>query len=573
MIDDDLADIVENLRRVGGDHVDVEVKASQKELPKKLWHTLSAFANTPGGGVLLLGLAETNNFAAVGVDDPKQVQQHLADLCSQMVPPLRPQIRPHLFEGRTIIVAEFPEIDRAQKPCYYAGSGHLNGSFIRVADGNRQLTNYEVQLLIASRGQPQDDREALPAASLKALDQSKVRGLLRAIRQRGKRLANKSDEEILRSLGVLVPHEQRLVPSVAGLLALGERPQEFFPALCVQFVVFPKNRIGEVDEGDVRFLDNVRIEGSLANMVEELLSALRRHMSKRTAIRGAKRRDTWQYPETALREAIVNALVHRDLSSGARGSPVQVQMFPDRLVLTNPGGLFGPVTLERLGESGASAARNATLLRILEDAPGIDEAPICENRGTGIGAMIHALGQAGLEPPRFEDHISTFQVTFPSASLFDDETIEWLSRFDDDLTETQRRGLAMLKHGHVLDNITFRQATGLDSRVATRELGELVDKGILEQIGTRRWASYRLASGGTQRRDRRPEIIALLRRRGELSRREIAQELQLSDGAVRQWLPILREEGHVQLIGPVRSPHARYKLKEARRPRRGTAGH
>lgn len=571
MTDEELLEIVENLRKVGGDHLDVEVKASETELPKKLWHTLSAFANTAGGGVLLLGLDEKTGFATVGVRDPKQIQQHLGDLCSQMEPPLRAQIRPHQFEGKTVIVAEIPEVDRTQKPCYYSGSGHLNGSFVRVGDGNRQLTNYEVHLLIASRGQPQEDREGVPAARLEDLERARVRGLLRAVRSRGRRLAQRPDDEVLRALGVLVPHDKRLVPSLAGLLALGQHPQAFFPGLYVQFVVFPKSRIGEPDDEDVRFLDNVRIEGCLAEVVEEVLAALRRHMSRKTSIRGAKRRDTWQYPETALREAIVNALVHRDLSSGSRGTPVQVQMFPDRLVISNPGGLFGPVTIDRLGESGASAARNATLLRILEDAPGADDAPICENRGTGIGAMIYALGQAGLEPPRFDDRISTFQVTFPSGSLLDDETIAWLSRFDEELSETQRRGLAMLRHGHVLDNITFRQATGLDSRVATRELGELVDRGILEQIGTRRWATYRLASGGTQRRDRRPEILALLRRRGQLSRKQIALELDLSDAAVRQWLPVLRTEGLVELIGAVRSPHATYRVKEAgeRRSRKG----
>src|SRR6185503_277225 len=125
----------------------------------------------------------------------------------------------------------------------------------------------------------------------------------------------------------------------------------------------------------------------------------------------------------------------------------------DRLVIMNPGGLFGPVTLDRLGEIGVSASRNATLMKILEHAPGIDDGPICENRGSGIGAMIHALRRAGLEPPRFEDRIATFQVTFPNASLLDDETVRWLQRLGGELSETQRLGLALLRHGQVLDNL------------------------------------------------------------------------------------------------------------------------
>ena len=139
MTDEELAEIVAELRSVGGDHVDVEAKASQAELPKHLWHTLSAFANSVGGGVVVLGLDERTGFRAVGVNDARRIQQDLASLCDQMEPPLRPQIRPHTIEGKKVVVAEVAEIERGLKPCFYKGAGHLNGSFVRVADGNRKL--------------------------------------------------------------------------------------------------------------------------------------------------------------------------------------------------------------------------------------------------------------------------------------------------------------------------------------------------------------------------------------------------------------------------------------------------
>ena len=128
MTNEELSEIVTMLRGVGDDHIDVEAKASQTELPKQLWHSLSAFANTLGGGVILLGLDERSGFQTVGVQRPKQIQQDLANLCDQMEPPLRAQIRPHVFEGKTLIVAEIPEVDRSQKPCFYKGAGHLNGA-------------------------------------------------------------------------------------------------------------------------------------------------------------------------------------------------------------------------------------------------------------------------------------------------------------------------------------------------------------------------------------------------------------------------------------------------------------
>ena len=261
---------------------------------------------------------------------------------------------------------------------------------------------------------------------------------------------------------------------------------------------------------------------------------------------------------------IVNALVHRDLSSAARGTPVQIQMFPDRLVVRNPGGLFGPVTVNSLGISGTSTARNASLMRILEESPSpTGEGPICENRGSGIGAMISALRRAGMEPPKFEDEIASFTVTFPNASLLDDETISWLEKIKiKGLTDTQRMGLAILRHGNYLDNISYRQATGLDSRIATRELGELAEHGLIEQIGTRRWATYKLTEGGAQRRNRRADIISLLRQKGELSRTEIAKALAISDGATRQWLSKLRGEEQIEIVGPPKSPSAKYRVKK-----------
>jgi predicted HTH transcriptional regulator len=134
-------------------------------------------------------------------------------------------------------------------------------------------------------------------------------------------------------------------------------------------------------------------------------------MKTRSVVRGLYRADTDEYPLTALREAIVNALAHRDLSQWGQGSPVQVQLFSDRLIVHNPGGLYGPVTVESLGKEGISASRNLLLLKILEDTPTGGRNVVCENRGSGVGAMLQALRSAGLPDAEFEDKISTFRVT------------------------------------------------------------------------------------------------------------------------------------------------------------------
>lgn len=358
--------------------------------------------------------------------------------------------------------------------------------------------------------------------------------------------------------------------SIAGLLALGRYPQTHFPQLTITFVSYPTDRGPDVKNG-IRFLDNVTVDGPIPVMARDALAALRRNMRRRSTVADIGRTDTWEYPEAALREAIVNALVHRDLSAASRGTQIQIEMYPNRLIIRNPGGLFGPVSVADLTKDGTSSARNSFLLRLLEDValPGEDRA-ICENRGSGIRAMVEALRQAGMSVPQFDDKIATFSVTFPNHTLLDDETVAWIKHLNEPgLTDTQCVGLAILKSGDQLDNPAYRAATGVDSRLATAELQNLVTRELATQVGTGRWSVYRLASRlefmdpeairRLSPRDRRPLILSVLDR-GQLSRAEIEERTQLSKKVVIRWLGILRREHSVQTVGGVspQSPSVKY---------------
>jgi ATP-dependent DNA helicase RecG len=569
----DLQALIRSLQEFRTDLLHVEAKRATAELPKRVWETLSAFSNTPGGGILLLGLDEAAGFAVTGVRNPKKMMQDLASECDNMEPAVRAPIEPHQVEGATLIVAEIPEAELGQKPVYYRGAGLTNGAFIRVADGDRKLSQYEVQVMVASRGQPREDETPVPDASLDAFDSELVAGLLDRLRRAERSIFHqRTDEETLRALKALVRHENGWVPSLGGLLALGAYPQEFFPELAVTFVVYPTPILGEPGPGGERFLDQGRFDGPIPRLLEPTLKALQRNMKRRAVVRGLFREDLWEYPETALREAVVNAVVHRDLSALARGTPVQVRMFPDRLEIVNPGGLFGPVTVDRLGEDGISSSRNQVLMKLLEDTPmpGRNEV-VCENRGSGIGAMLAALRQAGMTPPQFHDRIATFQVTFPNHTLLDADTLRWLETVGAfDLTDSQRMALALLKRGEPVTNASYRQISGLDSRVATRELGDLVQRRLLVQNGTGRWTSYHLppvpqARGPSvsrrRRADRRGEIISLLRQSGQLKRAEVAVRLGVSNETAGKWLAKLRAERTVELTTKsARDPNARYRL-------------
>lgn len=180
----ELADLITALRQVETDTYRVEAKRAELDLPKSLRWTLSALSNTPGGGVIILGIDEESGFEVVGVRDPKKVSQDLGSLFTEMEAPIRGSIEVHRLESKAVIVAEIPEADIGQKPIYYRNAGMTAGAFIRVADGDRRLTPYEVQVMLASRGQPREDETPVPGASLEDLDREMVAGLLARKRSR-----------------------------------------------------------------------------------------------------------------------------------------------------------------------------------------------------------------------------------------------------------------------------------------------------------------------------------------------------------------------------------------------------
>ncbi len=590
----ELLEVIDTLRLVGGDTAAVEAKRARKALPTRLWETLSAFSNTRGGGLIVLGLDEEEGFAVTGVADAAKIASDLGSLCGNMEPPVRAVIQTHEVEGHLLVTAEVPEVSTANKPCFYKGAGLTNGAFIRVADGDRKLTGYEVQLLLSGRGQPRDDLRAVEEASPTDLDADLVSGLVGRLRRARPRVfATASDEEVLRRVRALVLHGGRSVPTVAGLLALGAYPQEFLPQANLTFVVYPGLRAGQTGPGGERFLDNLAVDGPVPEMIQVAYAAFQRNMRRRSIITGLGRQDVWEYPETALREALVNALAHRDLSSASLGTPVQVEMYPDRLVIRNPGGLYGPVGVDDLGVEHISSTRNEVLLRLLEETPlpGTDRT-VAENRGSGIPTMVAALREAGMDPPIFHDRIATFQVTFPNHSLLDDDIVDWLRGIGaGDLSNTQLLGLARMRRGEVLSNGSFRSGTGLDSRVAGAELRDLVDRGLVHQTGTRGAARYTLSvraeeglpsEGGHEtvgagpipaeqgdalaprsRRRSAAERHAQIRKalqEGPRSRQELEALLSLQPASVLRHLRSMHAAGEVEQTGSARSPKGRWRL-------------
>lgn len=256
-------EIVEAVQRSRFEGSEIEVKAAHRGLPRRLYETLSAFANHTGGGVVILGLDEEQAFAAVGVEEPQQRLAVLGDVASQMVPPLR--LTPVVIhvEGEPVIVFEVPECGYRRKPCHFGPAGMNSGAYIRVGNSNRRMTDYEVFTYVSSRGQPTYDREPVRSAALEDLDRKKVTDYLTQIgREQPRlwerlRLDEKPFPDQLRALNLAVQTNGDIRPTLAGLLLFGVWPQKHFPSLMVTFVRYPGVEPGAKGPRGERFLDNL----------------------------------------------------------------------------------------------------------------------------------------------------------------------------------------------------------------------------------------------------------------------------------------------------------------------------
>jgi len=280
---------------------------------------------------------------------------------------------------------------------------------------------------------------------------------------------------------------------------------------------------------------------------------------------GLIHQDIPEYPLDALREALVNAVVHRDYSRFAVGTQVQVRIEPDRIEIQNPGGLHGPVPIDRLGEPGVQSTRNDLLALILEEF-----GPM-ENRGSGIQTMLRAMRQAPLAPPRFEDKGTYFKVTFYDHTLLSDEVLAWLQRHASapGLNDRQRYALAYLRvAGNRLVNRDYQMLNNVDPVVASRELRGLVEAGLLESCGSRGGTYYQLAPtlrGTNVSQSSHPspspsvpenyrQVYDLIRTNGPIRTAEVAEQLGMKRSSADY---VIRQLVTMGLVRPTQRTHAR----------------
>jgi len=462
----------------------IEAKRAQ-DIGKSILQTLCAFANEPGlGGGWLLGVARDDmalspGYAVEGIPNPDKLSADLASQCASVFNQrLQVDISTELLDDKPVLVVYVPEAPPQDKPVYIQSSGLPKGAYRRIGSSDQRCTEDDLSILYQSRGHESFDLALLPDATLDDLDEAAIADYRQARAE-----ANPDAEELrwndldlLQGLNAVRRNpDGQWQPTVAGLLLFGKplALRRSFPMTRVDYIRVPGREW--VPQPDRRF-DTVELRAPLFSLLRRTQATIVDDLPKAFGLdEGAlQRRDTPTIPQRALREALVNALMHRSYRVHA---PVQVIRYANRLEIRNPG--FSLKPLEHLGEPG-TLPRNPNIAQVLH------ETRYAETKGSGIRAMREAMESAGLAPPLFESERSQdqFVTHFLFQHFLGEDDLHWLSRFKTlNLSNEEARALVVLRETGAIDNAAYRDLNKVDTRTASTALRRLRDAGLISQQG------------------------------------------------------------------------------------------
>lgn len=418
-----LLSLVNKITHLKSETQNLELKSASSGCPTRLFDTLSSFSNQDDGGVIIFGIDEKNNFAVTGVYDAQDLQKKVTEQCKQMEPPVRALFTVCDVDGKTVVSAEIPGVDISERPVFYKGVGRIKGSYVRVGESDEPMSEYEIYSYEAFRKRIRDDLRTVDNAGMSLLDENRLDDYFNAVRLERKNLSdNVSREDISELMGITVNGTLTL----AGIMTFSKYPQAYFPQLCITAVSLPGTQLGTTGTDGERFIDNRRITGAIPDMLEEAVEFVRINSRTKTIIDDMGRRtDKPEYPIKAVREAILNALVHRDYSIHTENVPIRIEMYRDRMEITNSGGLYGKISIDSLGKVRPDT-RNAALANMLELLH------ITENRYSGIPTIRSEMQKAGLPEPIFSVVHGEFKIILKNAfyqneANLTDEVLEFCS--------------------------------------------------------------------------------------------------------------------------------------------------
>lgn len=483
-----------------GETSTVELKIASP-WPDEMAERLCGMANAQGG-YIIVGVAD-KNLEIVGVPDKKiaLTKDVILRATRQVIKPMLllnpPEPEVYVLDGKNLVVATVPPNDGA----IYQASGVF---WVRRGTHTVPLSFNEIVEFAYGRGLISWELQIARKTTMADIDMTRVRTYLQ---QRSDRNQGRFDDLERTLVGLecakIMP-DGEIRPTNAGVLFFGYDPQQDIFQSEVVCVLFRD----ELGVGG--YIDRKIIRGTIQELIDGTETFFNKHMVVGAKIVGWKRIDLPEYPIEALREAVVNAVVHRDYSR--TGESIRVFYYPDRIEIHSPGNLLPGITIAQMEQGQvASQLRNPVLANLLRDIPGY-----MERIGSGIRLMLNEMRKMGLPSPQFRE-VGEFIVTFRKSPVESEEqadispngdeaeqlTFETLSVSDPseipekkELSQLEQRMALALRHIQEYNTITtseYCKLAGISESTGLRDLEAWVERGVLKRIGKRRGRRYELA--------------------------------------------------------------------------------
>lgn len=494
-IGEDVAVFIERLQ--GQEALDWEIKAARGGIPNAIWETISAFANTQGGW-LILGIAERDDRSVVqGIVDPEEMVRLLHDqmrneqkisypICGANDISILP-----LAEERVVVVRVPPAV-RRHRPIYTRGNPY-HGTYLRRDEGDYPATRPEVDRMMREASDLAADHVILEGYTWDDLDTATFSRYRRRFQTAQPESPHNAldDGDFLAAVGGVGREREtnRQGITVAGLLMFGkeEAIRSWRGRHLIDFRLVEEDFS---DQGNTRWADRLPWEGNLLGAFDAIYRRLIDGLPVPFAVADGVRIDQ-THQQVAIREAFVNLLIHADYSEQAASLIIRSR---DGYLFRNPGSSRVPDLDPVYGNR--SDPRNPALVRMFRLVG------LAEEAGSGIPRIVQAWRGLGYEVPSFDLGWSRqeFSVQLKFVHLLSQDDREWLARLGIPLSDDEQLGLVIARHDGYVDNASLRQVTGRHLMDVSRVLGGLRDRGLLRMIGAKRGARYELDETGESAR-------------------------------------------------------------------------
>jgi ATP-dependent DNA helicase RecG len=423
---------------------------------------LVAFANSDGGSVIL-GLDEKGRMLnGVHPEELESALKAAERLCRPPIVTGWEQIETPTGNAYAIKVPRSPEL-------HSLADGRV---LIRVGAENRPLGGDQIRQLAATKSSADFEAEPMPGARRDDLDEEMITEYIEKRQQRQRRVIEETPDELLQEIGSL---SRDGVPTTSGLLLFGRNPNQFIPHAGLVYVKFPGTQPGG-EGGLAGYGRREEFNGPLARVIEGAWQVIWGEMAVGAVVTGLERQEIAEYPAFAVREALVNAVCHRDYR--LKGRRIEVRMYSDRLEVISPGGLPGFITVDNIVDEHFS--RNPRLVN------GLFQWGYIEELGLGIDRMIEDMVNGGHPPPKFEPKPYSFTVT-----LYNARERKPIPKWENVMNERQARALNFIReNGRITSRDYQLLCPDVSPETLRLDLQDLVNRGLLLRIGAKKGTYY-----------------------------------------------------------------------------------